>query len=64
MEIKTLDMEIKELGEMYLSNHIKRIKKPDYNTQTEIVFLDTLSNLERIGNHSKNITESVMRFTA
>jgi phosphate:Na+ symporter len=63
VEIQALDKEIKKLGEVYLSNHIKRIKKPEYNTHTEIVFLDTLSNLERIGNHSKNITESVLRFT-
>lgn len=61
-EINTLNKEIKALGELYMFNHIKRVKKPDYNTQTELVFLDTLSNLERIGNHSKNITESVLRF--
>jgi len=57
-----LDSEIKEMCEVFQTKHITRIKRSGYNTQTETVFLDALGNLERIGNHSKNIAQSVLRF--
>jgi phosphate:Na+ symporter len=57
-----IDEEIKRMSEDFQNRHIKRIKSNNYDAKTEIVFLDALSNLERIGNHSKSITHSVKRF--
>jgi phosphate:Na+ symporter len=61
-EVIKIDEEIKRMSEEFQNRHIKRIKSNNYDTKTEIVFLDALSNLERIGNHSKSIAQSVKRF--
>ena len=40
--------------------HIKRLYEGRCNAYTGAIFLDILSNLERIGDHSTNIAESVI----
>ncbi|MBQ2986449.1 MAG: Na/Pi cotransporter family protein [Tyzzerella sp.] len=42
------------------SKHIKRLTKQECNTETGIVFLDTLVCLERISDHARNIAEEVL----
>lgn len=46
------------------SKHIKRLTKQECNTETGIVFLDTLVCLERISDHARNIAEEVLEHTA
>ena len=41
------------------TKHIKRLAKQECNTETGIVFLDTLVCLERISDHARNIAEEV-----
>ena len=42
------------------NNHIKRLNNSMCDTNSGIVFLDVISNLERIGDHSLNIAESIL----
>ena len=46
------------------SKHIKRLTKQECNTESGIVFLDTLVCLERISDHARNIAEEVLEHTA
>ena len=59
MERKADELEI-ELR----SKHIKRLTKQECNTETGIVFLDTLVCLERISDHARNIAEEVFENVA
>lgn len=52
-----------EIDKMYKTlrkNHIERLNNLICNTNSGIVFLDIISNLERVGDHSLNIAESIM----
>ena len=53
--------EIDLLEEQLRDNHIARLNKKICNTRSGLIFLDTISNLERIGDHSKNIVEYVIK---
>ena len=53
--------EIDLLEEQLRDNHIARLNKKICNTRSGLIFLDTISNLERIGDHSKNIAEYVIK---
>ena len=52
--------EIDILENQYRDNHIKRLKERECSTRSGVIFLDTISNLERIGDHCKNIAEYVL----
>ena len=52
------------LEEQLRDNHISRLNKKICNTRSGLIFLDTISNLERIGDHSKNIAEYVIKSNA
>jgi phosphate:Na+ symporter len=61
--VNSLHGEIDSLSEDFQINHVNRVRSQRSNTQSEIVFLDALSNLERISNHSKNIVQSIARLS-
>ncbi|MGO1651818.1 PhoU domain-containing protein, partial [Senegalia sp. (in: firmicutes)] len=44
----------------YRKNHIERLNDLSCNPTSGIVFLDMISNLERISDHSSNVAISVM----
>lgn len=52
--------EIDELEKQYRKAHIKRLNKGLCAPSTGVVFLDCISNLERIGDHSMNIALSIL----
>ena len=53
---RKIDASQKEFRE----NHIKRLSQGSCNAYDGAIFMDLLSNFERIGDHSTNIAESVM----
>mgnify|MGYP006278852971 CR=1 FL=1 len=51
---------IDKMEKEYRANHIDRLNKLSCNPSAGIVFLDTISNLERIADHSSNIALSIL----
>jgi len=59
MVVKKED-EIDYLERRFRKSHIKRMNKGICNPSAGIVFVDIISNLERIGDHAVNIAEEVL----
>ena len=53
--IKELEMKIDTQEKQYRKNHIERLNRGECNPEKGVSFIDMLSNLERIGDHSHNI---------
>jgi phosphate:Na+ symporter len=51
---------INNMEKKFRKNHMDRLNDGLCTTSTGIVFLDTLSNLERIGDHATNMAESIV----
>lgn len=51
---------IDKMERKFRKNHIIRMNKGECNGSSGIVFVDILSNLERIGDHASNIAEEVL----
>ncbi len=60
--LKVIEKEIQadELELKLRTKHIKRLTNQECNTETGIVFLDTVICLERISDHARNIAEEVL----
>lgn len=56
----TFEDRIDKLEEEYRKDHIKRLNAGMCNAQSSAIFLDLLNNLERIGDHSTNIAQSII----
>jgi len=61
---RTIELERKadELEEKMRAAHMKRLTKKTCNNAVGMVFLDTIVNLERISDHSRNIAEVVLDY--
>ena len=55
-EAIALEDQVDELEKIHRKNHIDRLNKGYCESTPGVLFLDTLSNLERIGDHSFNIS--------
>ncbi|MDR1741756.1 MAG: Na/Pi cotransporter family protein [Synergistaceae bacterium] len=55
MVIIDLEQKIDWQEKTYRHNHIERLNRGECNPERGVVFIDILSNLERIGDHSNNI---------
>ncbi|GHV35470.1 Na/Pi cotransporter [Synergistales bacterium] len=53
--IQVLEKKIDEQEKQYRRNHIDRLNRGECDPEKGVVFIDILSNLERIGDHSHNI---------
>lgn len=51
---------VDELEEKLREKHIQRLSKGKCRPESGVVFLDLISNLERIADHATNIAEYVM----
>lgn len=58
--VHEVENEIDKLQRKYRELHIQRLYDGTCNAYAGAIFLDLLSNLERIGDHSTNIAESVL----
>ncbi|MBX7341050.1 Na/Pi cotransporter family protein [Clostridium chauvoei] len=58
--IVEVESNIDKFQKKYIELHIKRLYDGTCNAYAGTIFLDLLSNLERIGDHSTNIAESVI----
>lgn len=58
--IYSIEQKIDSSQKEFRDNHIKRLSKGSCNAYEGAIFMDLLSNFERIGDHSTNIAESVM----
>lgn len=58
--ILEVEENIDRLQKKYRELHIKRLYDGKCNAYAGTIFLDILSNLERIGDHSTNIAESIL----
>ncbi len=55
-----LEDEINDLEKKYRKNHIDRLKSNICRPEADVIFTESLRNLERIGDHSDNIAHSVL----
>lgn len=58
--IQEVEAQIDKQQRKYRDLHIKRLHEGSCNAYTGAIYLDLLSNLERIGDHATNIAESVI----
>lgn len=52
---QNLEYQVDELASRYRKNHLKRLNRGECNGQAGVIFLDTLSNLERVGDLANNV---------
>jgi phosphate:Na+ symporter len=58
--VKEYEEEIDKLYKTLRKNHIERLNKLICKPDAGIIFLDMISNMERVGDHSMNIAEYIM----
>ena len=59
-KVLSTENEVDELTEKLRQNHIDRLGKRTCNVRSGIVFLDMISNLEKIGDHITNVAQAVI----
>lgn len=60
-QVLILEDKVNQLETMNRQNHIDRLNKGQCVTSAGIIFLDAISNLERVSDHSANIAISVLQ---
>lgn len=58
--IPPLEQEIDDMEKSLRKRHIKRLKKQQCSARAGTIFIDILSNLERVADHSTNIAYSIL----
>ncbi len=61
VKVLRFEDEVDELENEYRENHIKRLNEGLCSPGSGIVFVDILSNLERIGDHVSNIAKIILK---
>ena len=55
-----VEKKIRALHKEYRKSHIKRLNEGRCSVISGVLFLDLLSNLERVGDHTINIAETIV----
>ena len=63
-KVETIEEKIDEDTKELEHRHIERLKKGACTAQTGSVFLQTISNLERVGDHMTNVAFSIRQYTS
>ncbi|MBS5951588.1 MAG: Na/Pi cotransporter family protein [Clostridium sp.] len=58
--VNEIESELDRMQKKYREHHIKRLYDGTCNAYAGAIYLDLLSNLERVGDHAMNISESVI----
>ena len=58
-EINSMEQEIDRLSEEFIENHINRLKIASCEPKSGVIFTDMITDLERIADHSYNISSSL-----
>ncbi|MEG0320266.1 MAG: DUF47 family protein, partial [Niameybacter sp.] len=59
-EVQPIEQQVDQLEEDLRARHIKRLSENKCSSMAGVVFLDSISNLERISDHASNIGNSVL----
>lgn len=59
-QVQELEDKIDKMENKLRQRHIKRLKKRECNARAGTIFIDILSNLERVADHATNIANSVI----
>ncbi|MFC2149589.1 Na/Pi cotransporter family protein [Candidatus Auribacterota bacterium] len=51
---------VNQLREIFKDNHVRRLEQRDCNVLSNMVFLDLISNFEKIGDHLFNVAQKVI----
>ncbi len=60
LKVLTLEERVDNLEEANRANHIERLNKKLCSTESGIIYLDVISNLERVSDHASNIALYVL----
>jgi phosphate:Na+ symporter len=54
------ECQINAMRDKLKSNHVRRLEQGACNVISGVIFLDTISNLEKIGDHLNNVAQAVI----
>lgn len=60
-DVLKIEDEVNALDKLYRSNHMNRLNKHSCSIDSGIIYLDLLTNLERISDHSASIAKRVLK---
>jgi len=63
-QVEDVEQEIDDITEALREHHVDRLKQHKCSAKNGMIYLDILTNLERIGDHAENIATSVMKAQA
>ena len=58
-QVEDIEQEIDDTTEALRQHHVDRLKQHKCSAKNGMIYLDILTNLERIGDHAENIATSV-----
>lgn len=59
-QVIVYEEQMDELEELYRQNHISRMHKKEASIESGVIFLDFVSNLERISDHCMNVADTIL----
>ena len=60
-QVEDAEQQIDDITEALRQHHVERLKQHKCSAKNGMIYLDILTNLERIGDHAENIATSVSK---